>query len=128
MTIMMGVLFFKVPAGLCIYFITSSTWSLVERFLIKRFTPKSSMVNLPENAVNEIITTLGKTGTPQQRVVTSPANSDKPKMKATKPPETLADIFPQWFGKKPEPGSTKNEPPKRPPTAPPERGNKKKKR
>jgi len=128
MTIMMGVLFFKVPAGLCIYFITSSTWSLVERFLIKRFTPKSSMVNLPENAVNEIITTLAKSGTPQQRVTSTPSTSDKPKMKATKPPETLADIFPKWFGKKPEVSSSKDNTPKRPPSAPPERGNKKKKR
>jgi YidC/Oxa1 family membrane protein insertase len=31
MTIFMGLLFFKVPAGLCIYFITSSLWSIVER-------------------------------------------------------------------------------------------------
>lgn len=39
MTVFMGVLFFKVPSGLCIYFITSSIWSLVERKLVKRFTP-----------------------------------------------------------------------------------------
>ena len=39
MTVFMGVLFFKVPSGLCIYFITSSIWSLVERKLMKRFTP-----------------------------------------------------------------------------------------
>lgn len=39
MTVFMGVLFFKVPSGLCIYFITSSLWSLVERKLIKRMTP-----------------------------------------------------------------------------------------
>ena len=128
MTIMMGVLFFKVPAGLCIYFITSSTWSLVERFLIKRFTPKSSMIVLPENAVNDIIATLAKSATPQQRVATSPSNSDRPKMKATKPPETLADIFPKWFGKKPESSPAINEKSKRTSAGPPERGNKKKKR
>ena len=128
MTIMMGVLFFKVPAGLCIYFITSSTWSLVERFLIKRFTPKSSMIDLPENAVNDIISTLAKPSTPQQRLATSPTNGDKPKMKATKPPETLADIFPKWFGKKVEPAPPSDDKPKRPPGPPPERGNKKKKR
>ena len=39
MTLFMGILFFKVPSGLCIYFITSSIWSLVERKLVKRFTP-----------------------------------------------------------------------------------------
>jgi YidC/Oxa1 family membrane protein insertase len=37
MTVFMGVMFFKVPAGLCIYFITSSLWSIVERkWLIKQ--------------------------------------------------------------------------------------------
>jgi YidC/Oxa1 family membrane protein insertase len=37
MTIFMGVMFFKVPAGLCIYFITSSLWSIVERkYIIKQ--------------------------------------------------------------------------------------------
>ncbi len=42
MTIFMGVLFFKVPSGLCIYFITSSAWSLVERKLVKRMMPPPS--------------------------------------------------------------------------------------
>lgn len=41
MTIFMGVMFFKVPSGLCIYFITSSFWSLVERKLVKRTMPKA---------------------------------------------------------------------------------------
>ena len=41
MTVFMGVLFFKVPSGLCIYFITSSLWSLVERQLVKRMMPAS---------------------------------------------------------------------------------------
>jgi membrane protein insertase Oxa1/YidC/SpoIIIJ len=39
MTVFMGVLFFKVPSGLCIYFITSSLWSLAERKLVKRLVP-----------------------------------------------------------------------------------------
>lgn len=43
MTVFMGVLFFKVPSGLCIYFITSSLWSLVERKLIKRATPQTAL-------------------------------------------------------------------------------------
>jgi YidC/Oxa1 family membrane protein insertase len=37
MTVFMGVMFFKVPAGLCIYFITSSLWSIIERkYIIKQ--------------------------------------------------------------------------------------------
>jgi YidC/Oxa1 family membrane protein insertase len=32
----MGFLFFKVPAGLCLYFITSSIWGLIERAVIPK--------------------------------------------------------------------------------------------
>lgn len=101
MTVFMGVLFFRVPAGLCIYFITSSTWSLVERWLIRRNTPKGTTVDLSENAAAEIIQTINKAGTGAAPQRTTTAASDKPKEKYQKPPETLADLFPGWFGKKP---------------------------
>lgn len=39
MTVFMGVMFFKVPAGLCIYFVTSSLWSIMERKLIIKQKP-----------------------------------------------------------------------------------------
>ncbi len=40
MMIFMSVMFFKVPSGLCLYFITSSIWGMVERiFLPKTKTP-----------------------------------------------------------------------------------------
>ena len=38
MMIFMGVMFFKVASGLCIYFIASSLWGLAER----RFLPKTA--------------------------------------------------------------------------------------
>ncbi|GIW97309.1 MAG: membrane protein insertase YidC [Pirellulaceae bacterium] len=47
MTVFMGVLFFKVPSGLCIYFITSSLWSLVERQLVKRSLPSAGATSSP---------------------------------------------------------------------------------
>ncbi|RMF39994.1 MAG: membrane protein insertase YidC [Planctomycetota bacterium] len=47
MTIFMGVLFFKVPSGLCIYFITSSMWSLVERQMVKRMLPATPATTPP---------------------------------------------------------------------------------
>lgn len=100
MTVFMGVLFFRVPAGLCIYFITSSTWSLVERWLIRRNTPKGTNIELPENTAAEIIQTINKAGTGAPAPRTTSTNSDKPKEKYQKPPETLADLFPGWFGKK----------------------------
>ena len=34
--IFMGVLFFKVPAGLCLYIITSSLWAIVERKMLPK--------------------------------------------------------------------------------------------
>jgi YidC/Oxa1 family membrane protein insertase len=36
MMIFMGVLFFKVPSGLCLYFITSSVWGMVERKMLPK--------------------------------------------------------------------------------------------
>jgi YidC/Oxa1 family membrane protein insertase len=41
MMIVMGFLFFKIPSGLCIYFIVSTTWGLLER----RFIPKKPVEN-----------------------------------------------------------------------------------
>ena len=40
MMVIMGVMFFKVPSGLCIYFITSSLWGIAERQLLPK--PKLS--------------------------------------------------------------------------------------
>lgn len=37
MMIVIGVLFYSVPAGLCLYFIASSLWGLTERQLLKKF-------------------------------------------------------------------------------------------
>jgi YidC/Oxa1 family membrane protein insertase len=41
MTVFMGVLFYKVPAGLCVYFITSSLWGIAERKLIPKPKPRT---------------------------------------------------------------------------------------
>jgi YidC/Oxa1 family membrane protein insertase len=42
MTVFMGVMFYKVPAGLCLYFITSSLWGIAERKLLPKPAPKDS--------------------------------------------------------------------------------------
>jgi YidC/Oxa1 family membrane protein insertase len=39
MTLVMGLFFFRVPAGLCVYFITSSLWGIAERILVKKTLP-----------------------------------------------------------------------------------------
>lgn len=45
MMIFMGFMFFKVPAGLCLYFITSSIWGLVERVFIPKPQLSQSMLD-----------------------------------------------------------------------------------
>jgi YidC/Oxa1 family membrane protein insertase len=40
MTVFMGIMFYKVPAGLCLYFITSSLWGICERKLLAKPKPK----------------------------------------------------------------------------------------
>ncbi len=40
MMIFFGVMFFKVPSGLCIYFITSSLWGIAERKLLPKPAPR----------------------------------------------------------------------------------------
>ncbi|MBC7819175.1 MAG: membrane protein insertase YidC [Planctomycetaceae bacterium] len=44
MTLMMGFMFYHVPAGLCVYFIASSVWSMGERKLLDRMAPPAPPV------------------------------------------------------------------------------------
>ena len=39
MMVFMGVMFYKVPAGLCVYFIASSLWGMAERKLLPKPKP-----------------------------------------------------------------------------------------
>ncbi len=114
MTIMMGVLFFRVPAGLCIYFITSSTWSLIERFLIKKYTPQAEIKSLPEGTVNEILSAVANTAPGQRPTMPSAPRGDKPKLKNTKPPETFAELLEPFFKKNPQRGSASDKPDSKP--------------
>ncbi len=42
MTVFMGVMFYKVPSGLCIYFIASSLWGIAERKLLPKTLPQGN--------------------------------------------------------------------------------------
>ncbi len=39
MTVFMGIMFYRVPAGLCVYFIASSLWGMAERKLLPKKSP-----------------------------------------------------------------------------------------
>ena len=60
MMIFMGILFFKVASGLCIYFIASSLWSLAER----KFLPKTT---LPPAAASAKTPANGRSGERRRR-------------------------------------------------------------
>lgn len=48
MTVFMGLMFYKVPSGLCLYFITSSLWGIAERKLLPKAKPaEASPANTP---------------------------------------------------------------------------------
>lgn len=66
MMIMMAFMFFKVPAGLCVYIITSSMWSLVERTMI----PKPQ---LPQKIVDSINRELAADGVVEGTVIDRPS-------------------------------------------------------
>ncbi len=85
MTVFMGILFFKVPAGLCIYFITSSIWSLVERKLVKKFLPPAKLVAVPEGPIAD---------EPQKPKLENRLQN----MANAKPPEKLSEVLP-WLKK-----------------------------
>jgi YidC/Oxa1 family membrane protein insertase len=42
MTLFMGIMFFKVASGLCVYFIASSIWGIAERKLLPKTLGKSA--------------------------------------------------------------------------------------
>jgi len=50
MTVFIGVMFFKVPAGLCIYFISSSIWSLTEHKVLRKNKQPAPSATPPDNA------------------------------------------------------------------------------
>jgi YidC/Oxa1 family membrane protein insertase len=77
MMVFMGVMFFKIPSGLCVYFIISTLWGLLER----RFIPKS-----PALAVSDTVIDV----TPEKTKTTKP---QKAKQQPKKEPTGIT----KWF-------------------------------
>jgi len=87
MTLMMGLFFFRVPAGLCIYFITSSLWGICERVLVKKTLPTGK--HFDADVLEGVVTTSGN------------ANG-------TKKPQTIADKIRQQISPVEEPAARPN--------------------
>ncbi len=56
MTLMMALFFFRVPAGLCVYFITSSTWGIIERIVVKKTIPQVQLATADGAIVDGVVT------------------------------------------------------------------------
>jgi len=50
MMVFMGLMFYKVAAGLCVYFIASSLWGFAERKLLPKFNPQGGSGSTPVDA------------------------------------------------------------------------------
>ena len=92
MTMMMALFFFRVPAGLCVYFITSSIWGIAERIVVKKTLPPSKLVLAGGGEVVE--GTVTARNTPEKESI-----ADKVR-KQFKPPE-LPKALPPAKRKKP---------------------------
>jgi YidC/Oxa1 family membrane protein insertase len=55
MTIFMGLLFYKVASGLCLYFIASSLWGIAERKLLPKATPPAGSPDTKAEKVNRSV-------------------------------------------------------------------------
>ena len=54
MMLFMGLMFFKVPSGLCLYFITSSIWAILEKKLLPKPVLDTSNMDLGETATTPL--------------------------------------------------------------------------
>ncbi|TWT80077.1 Membrane protein insertase YidC [Planctomycetes bacterium CA13] len=81
MTLMMGLFFFRVPAGLCLYFITSSLWGICERVLVKKTLPKGKHFDL--STVDGTVVASGKKKPTLAERIRDQVN--KPEVKAERP-------------------------------------------
>jgi YidC/Oxa1 family membrane protein insertase len=100
MTMMMGLFFFRVPSGLCIYFITSSLWGIAERKLVKKMAPTGPQLVFE-----------GGAGTVDGNVVRSDSSTRKPSLAdrlmtaAGRPPEPQTPTLPPNKRKRPPSGN-----------------------
>jgi YidC/Oxa1 family membrane protein insertase len=111
MTMVMGIMFFRVSAGLCVYFVTSSIWSLIERRLVKRLAGQKPSIAIRSAGSAAAVATPTPTMTNEQWAASRTANkagsSTRPAaVKGTgsrpkgppPPPEKLSEVLP-WLKK-----------------------------
>ena len=91
MTIFFGIMFYKVAAGLCIYFISSSIWGMCERMLLPK---KKTTPGVPEFSTAATATTnTAVTATPPKWKGKTKKEKDQDKDKEKANDKTPATTF-----------------------------------
>ena len=81
MMIFMGAMFFRVPSGLCLYFIATNVWSMTERWVFERLKRKSS-----NSESNDVTVSTGSTSTAYSgKPASGKPASGKPDKEPSKP-------------------------------------------
>ena len=89
MTIFMGLLFYKVASGLCLYFIASSLWGIAERKLLPKATPPARQRAAAEPAaLRRVQAARGRAMAASRARTAAPARKTRPKRKRKKSPKT----------------------------------------
>ena len=80
MMVFMGLMFYKVAAGLCIYFIASSVWGFAERKLLPKKKPAAADGTVtPPTSANLLTRVLGNSAASDSTAVTTDAPASKGK-------------------------------------------------
>lgn len=91
MTIFFGIMFYKVAAGLCIYFIASSAWGMAERMLLPK---KKTTPGVPEPALGSTnASSTAVTATPPKWKGKSKKDKEKDKEKEKEKDKTPVTAF-----------------------------------
>jgi YidC/Oxa1 family membrane protein insertase len=88
MTIFFGIMFYKVAAGLCIYFIASSIWGMCERKLLPKKKTAPGAPDAADTAIGTAAASTAITATPPKWKGKSKKDKDKEKEKDSKTPAT----------------------------------------
>jgi len=86
MTLVMGLFFFRVPAGLCIYFISSSLWGIGERLLVKKTLPDGKHFDLDGDDVIDAVSSSKKSSPGDEKGKPSLAERLMQQVKEKEPP------------------------------------------
>jgi len=91
MMIFMGLLFFKFPSGLCLYFIVSTTWGLAER----RFIPKPQ--KKPDGVSSASSSTVSSSGTSPSSAPQAERNKKRSKNRGEQPSAKPEGRLAKWW-------------------------------